>query len=150
MIFRGKAVHIGNLFIYLFLGSSILFLILPMVVIIPVSFSSSRFIDFPPRQLSLQWYSEFFADRKWIDATLTTLKVALSSTFMALALGAPAAYGIHRLRSHAKKLMTAFVLSPMIIPSIIYAIGIYFYFSDLYLVDTVLGLAIAHTPSMKL
>jgi ABC-type spermidine/putrescine transport system permease subunit II len=137
--------HLNRILAIIFLFLVFLFMVLPIIVILPISLSSSRFITFPPKDLSVQWFLEYFTNREWLDATFTTIKVALLSTTIAIFLGVPAAYGIHRSRFRGKRLITTFMIFPMIMPSIIFAIGIYYYFSNLQIIDTVLGLVIAHT-----
>lgn len=121
------------------------FLLLPIFIIIPISFSSAKYLQFPPQGFSLQWYHEYFSDRVWISATLLSLRVAAITMVLATILGTMASLALVRGRFRGKGLIHAFLLSPMIIPVIIIAISVYLFFSKLRLIGTGLGLVLAHT-----
>ncbi len=142
---RGKRRSIGDIFLgvasYLILG----FLFLPAIIIIPLSFGAQRYLEFPPKSLSLQWYLHFFTDHAWISATLTSLKIAVGVTVLATLLGTLASFFFVRSYFKGKEFLYAFTLSPMVMPVIILAIAIYFFFAKLKLIGTVTGLVLAHT-----
>lgn len=120
------------------------FLALPMLVVFPLSFSASLYLEFPPKGFSLQWYERYFTEAKWTAATALSLEIALGATLIALAVGIPAAFGLVRGEFPGKGLLVAFFMSPIIVPYIITAIAVYFVFVRLGLVGTVLGLLLAH------
>lgn len=122
-----------------------LFLTLPIFVIIPISFSSAKYLQFPPRGFSLQWYRDFFSNRVWISATLLSLRVATITMVFATILGTMASIALVRGKFKGKNLIYGFILSPMIIPVIIVAVAVYFFFAKLHLIGTSLGLILAHT-----
>jgi putative spermidine/putrescine transport system permease protein len=132
-------------FYYSYCGIVFLFLILPVLIIIPMSFSSSRFLKFPPPGYSLQWYKNFFFSSEWMDSAFLSVKVALCSMALSVILGTLAAFGLARSRFKGKELLNTLLMAPMVIPVIILAVGIYFYFSRLGLIDTALGLILSHT-----
>jgi putative spermidine/putrescine transport system permease protein len=126
-------------------GSVLLFLLLPIFVIVPISFSSAKFLTFPPPGWSLQWYVKYFTSPAWIGATWLSLKVAVLTMVLATVLGTLAALGLTRGRFPGRGAVYGVALAPMIIPVIITAIGIYFLFSRYRLTGTLAGLALAHT-----
>jgi len=123
----------------------LLFLILPIFIIIPLSFSAERYLQFPPHGFSLQWYANFFTTDTWIRATWTSLKIAFLVMILATLLGTLASFFFVRANFRGKGLIYSFILSPMIIPVIIVAIAIYFFFAKLKLIGTLAGMVFAHT-----
>jgi putative spermidine/putrescine transport system permease protein len=126
-------------------GLVLFYLAFPIFVIVPVSFSSGSYLSFPPPGWSLRWYANFFGLAEWQRATWLSIWVAASVTLLASALGTPAAIGLVRGRFPGKRLLNGFVLSPVIVPGIIVAIGIYFVYARLKLIGHPIGLVLAHT-----
>jgi putative spermidine/putrescine transport system permease protein len=122
-----------------------LFLVLPIFIIVPISFSSSRFLQFPPRGFSLQWYTTYFESRNWTSATLRSFQVGILTTIFATILGTLASFALVRGEFRGKKLVYGIILSPLIIPVIITAIAVYYLFSELHLIGSLMGLVLAHT-----
>jgi putative spermidine/putrescine transport system permease protein len=122
-----------------------LFLILPIFVIIPISFSSARFLQFPPQGFSLQWYADYFGSRTWVSATILSFQVAILTMLCATFLGTLASLALVRGNFKGKKLIYAMLLSPLIIPVIIVGVSLYYFFSWLHLIGTMWGLVMAHT-----
>ena len=121
------------------------FLLLPTIIIIPVSFSAASDIIFPPPGFSLHWYRSVFADPAWRDATITSLKVACLTVICAVVLGTSAAIGLFRARFVGKAIVQALFLSPLVTPLIVLAIGVFMVFSRWHLVGTLPGLVAADT-----
>jgi putative spermidine/putrescine transport system permease protein len=122
-----------------------MFLILPIFIIIPLSFSSSQYLTFPPPGFSLQWYRGFFENSQWTDALLQSFKVAICTTILALILGIMAAKGLIKAKFRGKHLLNELFLLPMIVPTIIVAIAIYRFESMMSITGTTFGLVCAHT-----
>jgi len=122
-----------------------LFLSLPVFIVLPISFSSAKYLQFPPKGFSLQWYEDYFSDRVWLSATFLSLRVATITMVLATVLGIMASLALVRGKFRGKSVIHAFLLSPMIIPVIIIAISVYFFFAKLRLIGTSLGLILAHT-----
>jgi putative spermidine/putrescine transport system permease protein len=120
------------------------FLIAPTIVVIIMSFSSLTSLQFPPEDLSLRWYRNFFESREWMDALWASIRVALLATLTATVLGTLTALGLMRGRFPFKSAITAVILSPMIVPIVIVAIGTYIVFVDWRLQGTVTGFVVAH------
>jgi putative spermidine/putrescine transport system permease protein len=121
------------------------FLVLPIVTIIPLSFSSGSFFFYPLPGLSLRWYEDFFTSSFWLPALWNSLFVGTSVTVLATLLGTLAALGLWRARFRGQGLLLALLISPMVVPVVIVAVGVYFAFAPLGLTDGYAGLILAHT-----
>jgi len=135
----------GKVALYVWSAAVVVFLIVPILIIIPMSFGSALSLEFPPRSLSLQWYVKYFTTPAWLRATATSFEVAVGTTFLATSLGTPAAFGLLRGRFRGRDLLLALILSPLIIPGIVVAVAIYLVFARVHLVGSPLGLVLAHT-----
>jgi putative spermidine/putrescine transport system permease protein len=122
------------------------YLIFPILIIIPISFSPSDFLQFPPKGLSLRWYRAYFGSSEWLDPTWQSLKVAVLTMILSTVLGTLAAFGLVRGRFRGKNLIQVMILSPMIIPQIIFAIGAYFLFANWHIIGKTIGLVLGHLP----
>ena len=135
----------GQWALYAVVGLILFYLVFPLFVVIPVSFSSAKYLQFPPPGLSLQWYENYFARSDWTGATWLSVRVATGTALLATLLGTLAALALVRGRFWGRDLINAFVVSPMIIPSIIVAIGIYFFYTRIRLIGSPFALVLAHT-----
>jgi putative spermidine/putrescine transport system permease protein len=120
------------------------FLIAPTVIVIIMSFSTLSSLRFPPPDLGLRWYRNFWASPEWTTATWTSVKVAILATATATVLGTLTALGLMRGRFPLKSWVTGIVLSPMIVPIVIIAVGTYIVFVDWRLQGTLFGFVVAH------
>jgi len=121
------------------------YLLFPILVVIPLSFSSGKYLTFPPPGFSLQWYMNFFTRSAWTDSAWLSIWVGLAVTALSTLLGTPAAIGLVRGKFAGKKLVNALILSPVIAPGIIVAIGLYFAYASYGLVGRPLALVLGHT-----
>jgi ABC-type spermidine/putrescine transport system permease subunit I len=126
-------------------GGLIAFLVLPALVVVPVSFTAGQFVTFPPEGLSLRWYREYLGSAAWVEATVRSFAVAGVTGVLAMLLGVPAAFMLVRARAQGKQGLLAFILSPLIIPRIIVAVALYIVYARVGLVGTSLGLVLGHT-----
>jgi putative spermidine/putrescine transport system permease protein len=124
---------------------TLLFLVLPVVIVFPLSLSSNTTLSFPPPGFSLRWYGAFFDSRSWTDAVWVSLEVGVPVTLLSVALGTPAAIGLRRGHFPGQRLVNALVLSPLIVPGIIVAIGAYFVYAQYGLVGNPVALILGHT-----
>lgn len=129
----------------------LLFLILPILVIVPLSFNAEPFFSFTegmvtlqPEAWSLRWYREVFNDPRWLLAIRNSFIIGIFATLVATVLGTCAALGLARDDMPARRLITALLLSPMIVPLIITAAGMFFFYSGLGLAGTHVGVILAH------
>jgi putative spermidine/putrescine transport system permease protein len=126
-------------------GLILLFLALPIVVVFIVSFSSAGYLTFPPPAFGLRWYRAYFGDAGWLESTWLSVWIAAAVVALSTILGTLAALGIGRLPRAVRVLVAALILSPMIVPVIVVAIGIYYAFARYGLVGTSLAVVLAHT-----
>ncbi|MEV5407490.1 ABC transporter permease [Thermopolyspora sp. NPDC052614] len=122
-----------------------LFLTVPTMIVIPMSFSASSTFRFPPTEWSLKWYESLFTSPQWTDAILNSLQVGLIAAGLATVLGTAAAIGLSRLSERVRGLATGFLLSPIIIPNILIALVIFTAFLRAGLTGSLFGIALAHT-----
>ena len=121
------------------------FLMLPLLVVFPISLSSAPYMQFPPPGLSWQWYERYLDDPQWIDATWRSLYIGGATAVFALALGVPLAFALVRGRFFGRILIDRLALAPVIVPTIILSVAVYGLFAKLKLIGTWYGLVIAHT-----
>ncbi|WP_139811923.1 ABC transporter permease [Ensifer aridi] len=123
----------------------LLFLILPTLIVIPMSFGSAPYIEFPPSGMTLKWYGQYFGDPDWIAATLFSLRIAFFTTISATLVGTLAAVALVRGDLPGKSLVLGLALSPLIVPHIIIAIALFLFFAPLRLTGNFFGFLLAHT-----
>ncbi len=121
------------------------FLILPMIVIFPVSLTDRYYLSLPQDHLSLEHYGKFFSNEIWLSATGQSLIIAIASTICALILGTLCAIGCWRISSRLSEAVRSFMLLPIIVPTVVQALALYRFWIDLRIVDTYLGVILAHT-----
>ena len=126
-------------------GLVFLYLVFPILVVIPVSFSSGTYLGFPPPGFSLRWYENFLGRSDWLSAAWLSLWIGGAVMMLSTALGAPAAIALVRSRFRGRNLLVGFIISPLIAPVIIVAIGIYFFYARLGMVGNPVALVVAHT-----
>jgi putative spermidine/putrescine transport system permease protein len=129
----------------LFCATVFIFLMLPLFVILPISFSASPYLEFPPRGFSFQWYQRYLHSSAWIDSTLLSIRVALLTTFFSTVIGTLASLGLAKSKFRGKRFINALIISPMVVPAIIIAVSFYFLFAKWNLIGTASGLILAHT-----
>ncbi len=128
------------------------FLIAPLVVIVPLSFNAVPYFTFTPEMLSLdpagfstRWYRDFFTNPNWQGAVRNSAVIAFFATILATVLGTLAALGLSRARMPMRTTIMGILISPMIVPLIISAAGMYFFYSEVGLQGTLIGVILAHT-----
>lgn len=121
------------------------FLILPIVIIIPMAFSSSSYLQFPPPGFSLQWFEAFFTSPRWMRALGTSLTVAFWTVLLATTIGTLAAFALKRFRGPINMVATGYLASPLMVPLIAFALGLYLLYANVGLNGSIAGLVLAHT-----
>lgn len=128
------------------------FLIGPLFVIIPLSFNAEPYFSFTQKMLtldpegfSLRWYQDFFTSQAWLHSIKNSIIIAIASTILATILGTIAALGLSSRFMPYRSVVMAILISPMIVPVIISGAGMFFFFSDIGLAQTYLGVILAHT-----
>lgn len=122
----------------------LVFLCLPVLIVVPMSFSDSTSLRFPPQGFSMRWYTQVFDDPRWVRAMQTSLVLALMSSTLALVLGGLAAYGLVRGRFFGRMAIQSNFVAPMIIPSVITAVALYFALARIGLLGSFAGLLLGH------
>lgn len=110
-------------------GLILLYLILPILVIIPLSFNAEPYFTYPMPGFSMRWYEDFFVGEKsdiWQLAIKNSIIIAVFATIIATFLGTVAAVGLSNSRLPAKTFLMGLLISPMIVPLVITAVGMYF------------------------
>jgi putative spermidine/putrescine transport system permease protein len=121
------------------------FLLFPLIAVFPISVSADTILQFPPSDVSLRWYEEFFSDREWTDALFLSIRLGVAVALLSTVLGLACAVAITRYMRRGKRTMRALVLAPLMVPVIVTAIAIFDVAIDLRLVGTFWGLLLAHT-----
>jgi putative spermidine/putrescine transport system permease protein len=125
-------------------GLVIVFLMLPILVIAPLSFNSDSFLLYPMSGFSLRWYDEFLTAPAWRQAFINSCIVSPFATILAMLLGTPAAVGLTRMDFPGKALLTAILISPMVVPVVIVGVATYLVFAPIGLSGSYLGLILVH------
>ena len=123
----------------------VMFLMLPILAVIPASFNHASFIQLPPSRWSLRWYEAFLADSEWYQSLFTSIQVAVVATLLSLGLGTTAALGLQKASPRWRTVLNAVLISPLVVPVIITAIALYYTMRPLGLHGTTLGMAMGHT-----
>jgi putative spermidine/putrescine transport system permease protein len=123
----------------------LLFLISPILAIMPLSFNSVPFFTYPMPGLSLRWYEDFFLTDRWQGALRNSIFVASSTTVLATILGTLAALGLSRSNFPFRTAVMSLLISPIVVPVVITAVGMYFFYADVGLLNSYTGLILAHT-----
>ena len=136
--------HRRRLWLYVLVGLIVLFLIAPSLLVVPLSFSDSRYLTFPPPAWSTRWYGAYFSAVEWRDATYVSFAAACLTMLLSTTLGTLAAYGLQVRSRWSALAYLAFVL-PLVIPAILIAIGIFLFYAQLGLNNTLTGIVLAHS-----
>ncbi|WP_415183925.1 ABC transporter permease [Phaeovulum sp.] len=134
-----------RILVVVFAVTVMLFLIAPLFIIVPLSFSKDPFFTLPVREYSLRWYADLFGNPRWLSAMVNSAIAAVLTTLFATTLGTLAALGIARPDFPARRVVMALLISPMIVPIVIVAVGSYLFFGQFGLTNTRAGLVFAHT-----
>ena len=137
--------HRSRLWLYALATIIMLLLVIPTFIVIPMSFSASQYLEFPPEVWSLRWYEEYIGSTKWMRATVTSLKIAVLTMLVATPLGTMAAYALLVSGHRAARAVFVLLITPMIVPVILIAIGTFYAFGKMGLNNSITGLVLAHT-----
>lgn len=128
------------------------FLLAPIVIMIPLSFNAQPYFTFSqemltlnPEGYSLRWYQDLFGSSSWMSSIRNSFFIGISATILATTLGTLAALGLSRSQIPFKGLIMGILISPIVVPLIISAAGMFFFFSSVNLAQTYLGVILAHT-----
>ena len=137
--------HGARLWLYAVGALVLAFLAIPTLIVIPMSFSQSQYLEFPPREWSLRWYEAYFASSSWMAATATSFKAGFCTALLATPMGTLAAYGLHASRLRFAGIAILALLTPTIVPVILVGIALFYAYVQLKMVNSFLGIVLAHT-----
>ena len=137
--------HGERLWLYVLAFIIMLLLVIPTFIVVPMSFSDSQYLEFPPRNWSTRWYQVYFDSSKWMRATITSLQAGILTMLVATPLGTMAAYALFVSGHRVAKAVFMFLITPMIVPVILIAIGAFYAYGRVGLNNTITGLVLAHT-----
>lgn len=121
------------------------YLVLPTLVVIPMSFSAGTTFRIIPEEWSLRWYERFFEDQRWTQSLTHSLEVALTVTVLAATLGTVAALGLAKAKGRWAGIARGFLMLPLVAPGIVIAVVVYIAFLGWGLVGTFTGYVLVHT-----
>lgn len=130
---------------WVFVALATVFLLGPLVVVVGVSLSESQFIQFPPQGLTLKWYAEVLSDGAYLNAGWLSFRIAVAVTISACLIGGAAAVALHRKALPGSEIVGGLFLSPLVLPTIIYAIGMLMLWSQIFGAVSALALWLTHT-----
>ncbi|MCC5956677.1 MAG: ABC transporter permease [Natronohydrobacter sp.] len=137
--------HGQRLWLYILAAIIMVLLVAPTLIVVPMSFSASQYLEFPPQEWSLRWYESYFSSTAWMQATKTSLTAGVLTMLMATPLGVAAAYGLHVSLHPWARGIFVLLITPMMIPVILIAIGAFYAYVQIGLVNSLFGLVIAHS-----
>jgi mannopine transport system permease protein len=136
---------LGIVAIGLLVALILFFLVLPTLIVLPMSLGTASYIEFPPKGFTLRWYLAYLGDPDWMNATWFSLKIAAATTVAATVIGTLASIGLVRGRLPGKALIQAMTIAPLVVPHIVIAVALYLVFAPLRLTGNFLGFLLAHT-----
>jgi len=137
--------HSFNMLLCVFAGLTFFFLMAPLLVVFPISFSSSEYLQFPPPGWSTRWYQAYWNDSVWIASTLRSLKIAACTTILSVGLGTALSFSLVRGNYPGKSMVRQISVIPLMVPTIIYSIAVYGLFSQWRLIGHWQAIVLAHT-----
>jgi putative spermidine/putrescine transport system permease protein len=140
-----QVTHGNRLWLYILAAIIMMLLVIPTFIVIPMSFSDSQYLEFPPSNWSIRWYDVYLESPKWIRATVTSIQVGVLTMLLATPLGTMAAYALFVSGHRAARAIFVCLITPMIVPVILIAIGTFYAFGRVGLNNTITGLVMAHT-----
>ncbi|XDA98951.1 ABC transporter permease [Sulfitobacter sp. LCG007] len=140
-----QVTHGQRVWLYVLSVIIMILLVAPTLIVIPMSFSDSQYLEFPPETWSTRWYEHYFASPEWMEATWTSLKAALLTMLVATPVGVLAAYGLHTSRISFVRAAFVLMITPMMVPLVLVAIGTFYVYVKLGILYTITGLVLAHT-----
>ena len=140
-----KAINLGRLSLNAYAAAVLVFLMVPSLLIIPISLGSEPFIQFPPRSFSLRWYRELITDPAWMASFVFSLKIAVATTVMATVIGTLASLALVKGSLRFASALQVLTLAPLVVPHIVIAVALYLVFAPVGLTGSFLGFLIAHS-----
>lgn len=130
---------------YLYAAALLAFMLVPLLIIVPMSLTSGVSLSFPTPGYSLRWYQELIDDPRWLASLWNSIVIALTSTFLSCLLGIPAAIGLTWGNFPGKRAIYAVVAAPLVAPIVIVGVAAYFFFASLGLAGSKWAIILTHT-----
>lgn len=140
-----QVTHAQRLWLYVLACLIMIFLVVPTLIVIPMSFSESQYLEFPPQVWSTRWYDNYFGSDEWMDATWVSIKAAILTVLVTTPIAVMAAYGLYSSQLKIARYTFILLITPMMVPVILIAIGVFFAYTRLRLNNTMFGLVLAHS-----
>jgi putative spermidine/putrescine transport system permease protein len=134
----------GGVLLSIYAWALIALLLVPVVAFVPMAFTASTFLSFPPPGWSIRWFAQFVASPLWLGATVRSFGIGFATAVITVVIASMAALGVVRTRSRFGGIAFLLCLSPMMVPSIVIAISLFYLFARMSLVATDLGIIIGH------
>ncbi len=135
----------GDALLSVYAGTTIAILLVPIIAFVPMAFTGSTFLSFPPPSLSSRWFAEFAASPLWLGAMIRSFCIGFATAAITSLVAAMAALGVARTRSRLGSVAFLLYLTPMMVPSIVIAIALFYLFARISLVASNAGIVIGHT-----
>lgn len=123
----------------------LVFILLPILIILPMSFSESNYLAFPPEGFTLRWFQSYFGDARWMAATWFSVRIAVLTAITTAVIGTMATYALVRGAGNMGTLFQALLIGPIVVPHIALAVALYLFFQSTGLSGTTLGYVLAHS-----
>lgn len=130
--------------ILVFGAAVLLFLVVPVIIVLPMSFSANRYLELPPQSWSLRWYDRFLSSPDWTGALLTSLEVAFCASIIATLLGVAAAWALHSGAQKWLRHLQVLLLLPLMVPHIVLAIALFYFYAKFAILGDFVGVVAAH------
>ncbi|WP_409306198.1 ABC transporter permease [Pectobacterium sp. B1J-3] len=122
----------------------LLFLALPIIIVFPLAFNDANYLAFPPQSFSFRWMEKVLGSTDWLSSLWLSFRIAVVSTLVAMVLSILMAMALVRFRFRGKAVIYALILLPMIVPNVISALSLFFFFSSVDIIDSVSAIIIGH------
>ncbi|WP_311479175.1 ABC transporter permease [uncultured Gulosibacter sp.] len=136
--------RVGRLLLALFAGLTVIWLIAPMFIVVPISLTSQASFQFPPQGWSFRWYEQFFTNQKWLSSLGNTLLIGVATVVIATPIGTVAALALSKAKGKWVNAVRGLMLTPMIVPAIIAGAGVYTFFLQTKLIGNILAFTLVH------
>jgi len=140
-----QVTHGSRLWLYALAALVLAFLTLPTLIVVPMSFSASQYLESPPRQWALRWYQSYLGSVSWMQAIRTSFAAGALTMLVSTPLALMAAYGLNVLRGRRAAIIYAVLVTPIIVPVILVGIAFFYAYVRLNLVNSLMGIVLAHS-----
>ena len=137
--------NVRSLLLNAYVYAVLIFILLPIIIILPMSVSESNYLAFPPEGFTLRWFEDYFGDRRWMEATWFSIRIATLTAIATAVIGTMATYALVRGAGRMGTLFQTLLIGPIVVPHIALAVALYLFFQNTGLSGTTLGYVMAHS-----